>query len=46
MINFTANASGSINSIKLKGPFSLFKKIRDRDISLEMAEEDQEKFKR
>ena len=38
--------SGSINSIKLKGPFSLFKKIRDRDVSLEMAEEDQEKFKR
>ena len=37
---------GSINFIKFKGPFSLFKKIRDGDISLEMAEEDQEKFKR
>ena len=44
--NFTTKASGSINFIKFKGPFSLFKKIRYRDISLEMAEEDQEKFKR
>ena len=44
--NFTTKASGSINFIKLKGPFSLFKKIRDRDVSLELAEEDQEKFKR
>ena len=44
--NFTTKASGSINFIKFKGPFSLFKKIRDGDISLEMAEEDQEKFKR
>ena len=44
--NFTTKASGSINFIKFKGPFSLFKKIRDRDILLEMAEEDQEKFKR
>ena len=30
---------GSINFIKFKGPFSHFKKIRDGDISLEMAEE-------
>ena len=44
--NFTTKASGSINFIKFKGPFSLFKKTRDRDISLEMAEEDQQKFKR
>ena len=28
--NFTTKASGSINFIKFKGPFSLFKKIRDR----------------
>ena len=34
-----------MNFIKFKDPFSLFKKIRDGDISLEMAEEDQEKFK-
>ena len=32
--------------MKFKGPFGLFKKIRDGDISLELAEEDQEKFKR
>ena len=44
--NFTTKASGSINFIKFKGPFNLFKKIRDGDISLEMAEEDQEKFRR
>ena len=30
----------------MKGPCNLFKKIRDGDISLEMAEEDQEKFRR
>ena len=34
-----------INFIKFKGPFNLFKKIRDGDVSLEMAEEDPEKFK-
>ena len=38
--NFTTKAGGSINFMKFKGPFSLFKKIRDGDISLEMAEED------
>ena len=43
---FTTEASGSINFIKSKGPFSLFKKIRDGNVSLEMAEEDQGKFKR
>ena len=42
--NFTTKASGSINFIKFKGPFNLFKKIRD--IFLEMAEEVQEKYKR
>ena len=44
--NFSTKTSGSINFIKFKGPFSLFKKTKDGDISLEMAEEDQEKFKR
>ena len=39
-------ASGSINFTGYNGPFTLFKKIRDGDISLEMAEEDQKKFKR
>ena len=42
---FTTKASGSINFIRYKGPFSLFKNIRDGDISLEMAEEDQKKLK-
>ena len=44
--NFTTKSSGSINFIRFKGPFSLFKNIRDRDISLEIVEEDQENFKR
>ena len=44
--NFTTKPSGSINFIRFKGPFSLFKNIRDRDISLEIVEEDQENFKR
>ena len=44
--NFTSKASGSMNFIKFKGPFGLFKKITDGDISLEMKEEDKEKFKR
>ena len=44
--NFITKSSGSINFIKFKGPLSLFKKIRDGDILLEMAEEDQEKFRR
>ena len=30
--NFTTKASGSINFIRFKSPFSLFKKIRDRHI--------------
>ena len=33
-----------MNFIKFKGQFSLFKKIKDGDISLEMTEEDQAKF--
>ena len=44
--NFTTKSSGSINFIKFKVPFSLFKKIRDGDILLEMAEEGQEKIRR
>ena len=39
-------ASGSINFIKFKGSFILFNKMRDRDVSLEMTEEDQEKFRK
>ena len=38
--SFTTKASGSINFIRYKGPFSPFKNTRDGDISLEMAEED------
>ena len=46
--DFATKASGSINFTGYNGPFSLFKKIRwrDGDISLEMAEEDQKKFKK
>ena len=44
--NITTKANGSINFINFKGPFSLFKKIRDGDISVEIAEEGQEKFRR
>ena len=39
-------ASGSINFIGYNGQFTLFKKIRDGDISPELAEEDQKNFKR
>ena len=39
-VNFTTKTSGSINVIKFKGPFRLFKKIRDGETLLEMAEED------
>ena len=35
-----------MNFIEYNGPFTLSKKIRDGDISLEMAEEDQKKFKK
>ena len=44
--DFTTKASGPINFTGYNGPFTLFKKIRDGDMSLEMAEEDQKKFKR
>ena len=44
--DFTTKASGSINFNGYNGPFSLFKKIRDGDISLEMAKEDQKNFRR
>ena len=44
--DFTMKASGSINFTGHNGPFTLFKKIRDRDILLEMAEEDKKKIKR
>ena len=42
--DFTTKASGSINFTGYNGPFTLFKKIRYGDISLEMAE-DQKKIK-
>ena len=44
--DFTTKSGGSINFTGYKGPFSLFKKIRDRGISLEMAEEDQKMFEK
>ena len=44
--DFAMKASGSINFAGYNGPFTLFKKIRDGDISLETAEEDQKKKKK
>ena len=44
--NFTTKYSGSINFIKFIGPFSLFKELKNRNISLEKSKKDQEKFKR
>ena len=44
--DFRRKASGSINFTGYNGPFTLFKNIRDGNISLEMAEEDQNNFKR
>ena len=44
--DFTTKASGSINFTGYKGPFTLFKKIKEGDILLEMTEKDQKKFKR
>ena len=38
-------ASGSTNFTGYNGPFTPFKKIRDGDISLEMAKEDKKKLK-
>ena len=43
--DFKTKASGSINFSEYEGPFTLFKKIRDGDVSLEMAEEDQKNLK-
>ena len=42
---FLTNSSAPINFARYNGPFSLFKKIRDWEISLEMAEENQKIFK-
>ena len=42
--DFAMKVSGSINVTGYNSPFTLFKKIKDGDISLEMAEEDQKKF--
>ena len=42
---FTTKASDSVNFINYESPFSLFKNIRDGDVLLEMAEEDQKKLK-
>ena len=39
--NFTIKVSGSINFVKFKGPFGLFKEIRDGDTSFKTAEKDQ-----
>ena len=41
--DFRTKASGSINFAGYNCPFTLFKKIRDEDISLKMAKEDQKK---
>ena len=43
--DFTMKDSGSINFTGYNGPFTLFKKIRDGDIPLEMAEEDKKNLK-
>ena len=37
--------SGSSNFTGYNGPFTLFKKIRDGDMSLEMANKDKKKLK-
>ena len=37
--------TATINFIKHKGPFHIFKEIRDRDKTLQEIEEDQKKFK-
>ena len=43
--DFTTKASGPINFTGYNGSFTLFKKIRDGDILLEMVEEDQKNLK-
>ena len=44
--NFKTKGSAPINFIKFKGPFGLFREIRDGNISLTKAEENQEDFKK
>ena len=44
--DFTTKASAPVNFTGYNSPFTLFKKIRDGDISLEIAEEDKKIFKR
>ena len=44
--DFTMKDSGSSNFTRYNGPFTLFKKIRDGDMSLEMANKDKKKIKR
>ena len=44
--NFKTKGSDPINFIKFKGPFGLFREIRDGNISLTKAEENQEDFKK
>ena len=41
--DFTMKDSGSSNFAGYNGPFTLFKKIRDGDMSLEMTNEDKKK---
>ena len=40
--NFKIKSSAPINFIKFKGPFGIFREIRDGNISLTKAEEDQQ----
>ena len=44
--DFTMKDSGSSNFTGYNGPFALFKKIRDGDMSLEMGNKDKKKIKR
>ena len=44
--NFKIKSSAPINFIKFKGPFGIFREIRDGNISLTKAEENQEDFKK
>ena len=44
--NFKTKGSAPINFIKFKGPFGLFREIRDDNISLTKAEENQKDFKK
>ena len=44
--SFKIKSSAPINFIKFKGPFGIFREIRDGNISLTKAEENQEDFKK